>query len=51
VPAGVGIIVSAATVRGHWLAVIVSVVVSTVLSLAITAIAMQLLMSRQRDKQ
>lgn len=51
VPAGVGIIVFAATVRGHWLAVIVSVVVSTVLSLAITAIAMQLLMSRQRDKQ
>ncbi|QRX82108.1 CidA/LrgA family protein [Glaciimonas sp. PAMC28666] len=48
VPAGVGIIVSAATVRGHWLAVIVSVVVSTILTLAVTATVIRLTMPRQR---
>ena len=48
VPAGVGIVVSAATVRGHWLAVIVSVIVSTILTLAVTATAIRLTMPAQR---
>lgn len=41
VPAGVGIMVSASIVRGHWLAVIVSIVGSTVLTLAVTALVMR----------
>ena len=51
VPAGVGIVVSAATVRGHWLAVIVSVIVSTILTLAVTATAIRLSMPAQRKVQ
>lgn len=51
VPAGVGIVVSAATVRGHWVAVIVSVVVSTILTLAVTATAIRLTMPAQRKGQ
>lgn len=43
VPAGVGIMVSAAIVRGHWLAVIVSIIGSTVLTLAVTALVMRAL--------
>ncbi|KAF3999300.1 CidA/LrgA family protein [Glaciimonas immobilis] len=50
VPAGVGIVVSAATVRGHWLAVIVSVVASTILTLAVTATVMRLTMPRRHQK-
>lgn len=46
VPAGAGIVVSAATVRGHWQAVIVSVMVSTVLTLAVTAAVIRLTMPR-----
>jgi putative effector of murein hydrolase LrgA (UPF0299 family) len=38
VPAGVGIFVSASSVSGHWLALIVSVMVSTLLTLAVTAL-------------
>jgi holin-like protein len=49
VPAGVGIVVSAATVRGHWLAVIVSVIASTVLTLAATAAAMRLAAPRRPE--
>ena len=41
VPAGVGIIVSAGSVQGHWWGVIVAVVFSTVITLALTAAAMK----------
>ncbi|MDY7579238.1 CidA/LrgA family protein [Herbaspirillum sp. RTI4] len=51
VPAGVGIVVSAATVRGHWLAVIVATVVSTILSLAVTAIVVRLCMKSKKSTQ
>ena len=36
VPAGVGIVVAAASGKGHWLAIIASLVVSTLLTLAVT---------------
>lgn len=44
VPAGVGIVASAATVAGHWPAVIVAVIVSTFATLAVTALVMKLVM-------
>jgi putative effector of murein hydrolase LrgA (UPF0299 family) len=37
VPAGVGIVAAAASGSGHWLAIIASLVVSTLLTLAVTA--------------
>jgi holin-like protein len=43
VPAGVGIIASASVLRGHWLAIVVSVIASTMLTLAVTALAMRTL--------
>ncbi|MET3105361.1 holin-like protein [Oxalobacteraceae bacterium GrIS 1.18] len=46
VPAGVGIIVSAGSLQGHWLAVICSVLISTVLTLSVTASVMRYLMAR-----
>ncbi|MET3121521.1 holin-like protein [Oxalobacteraceae bacterium GrIS 2.11] len=46
VPAGVGIIVSAGSLQGHWLAVICSVLISTVLTLIVTASVMRYLMAR-----
>lgn len=46
VPAGVGIMVSASVLQGHWLAVLVSVIASTVLTLGVTALVMRAL-SRQ----
>lgn len=48
IPAGVGIMVSAQTVRGEALAVIVSLVVSTTLGIAVTALVTQALLRRQR---
>ncbi|MRV73670.1 CidA/LrgA family protein [Duganella sp. FT92W] len=41
VPAGVGIMVSASVLRGHWLAVGLSVIASTMLTLAVTALVMR----------
>jgi len=46
VPAGVGIIVSAGSLQGHWVAVISSVLISTVLTLVVTASVMRYLMAR-----
>jgi len=54
VPAGVGIIVSASSLAGHWVAVICSVLVSTVVTLMATAGMMQFVISgraRQRQRQ
>ena len=47
VPAGVGIIVSASSLQGHWIAVIASVLTSTVLTLVVTAFVMRYLMSKK----
>lgn len=41
VPAGVGIVVAAASGSGHWLAIIAALVVSTWLTLAVTALVLQ----------
>ncbi|MGZ5200437.1 MAG: CidA/LrgA family protein [Telluria sp.] len=43
VPAGVGIIVAAASGRGQWLAIGAALVGSTLLTLAVTALVMQAL--------
>ncbi len=45
IPAGVGIMVSAAGVMQHWLAVVIAIISSTLLTLAITAISMRCLMN------
>ena len=41
VPAGVGIFVAAATLQGQWLAIVGAVFASTLLTLAVTALAMR----------
>jgi holin-like protein len=41
VPAGVGIVVAAASGSGHWLAIVASVVVSTLLALAVTGLLLR----------
>jgi putative effector of murein hydrolase LrgA (UPF0299 family) len=41
VPAGVGIVVAASSVGGHWVAVVAGVVVSTLLTLAVTALVLK----------
>lgn len=53
VPAGVGIIVSVHSVEGHWPAVIGAVLVSTTLTLIVTAAVMRLVMASRdpRGKQ
>jgi len=43
VPAGAGILATASTVQGHWLAVLASLVVGTVLTLTVTALVLRLL--------
>jgi len=43
VPAGAGILATAGTVQGHWLAVLASLVVGTVLTLTVTALVLRLL--------
>lgn len=43
VPAGVGIIVAAASGSGHWLAICAAVVGSTLLTLAVTALVLRAL--------
>ena len=47
VPAGVGIIVSAGSVQGHWWGVIVAVVLSTVITLMVTAAVMRIFIPDQ----
>jgi holin-like protein len=49
VPAGVGIVVAAASVQGYWLAIIVALVVSTALTMAVSALVLQALW-RNRDR-
>lgn len=46
VPAGVGIIVAAASGSGHWLAIVAGLVVSTLATLAVTALVLQALTPR-----
>ncbi|KQQ97627.1 CidA/LrgA family protein [Massilia sp. Leaf139] len=41
VPAGVGIVAAAGSGSGHWLAIIASLVVSTMLTLAVTALVLR----------
>jgi putative effector of murein hydrolase LrgA (UPF0299 family) len=44
VPAGVGIVVAASSGSGHWLAIVAAVVVSTLATMAITALVLKALM-------
>jgi putative effector of murein hydrolase LrgA (UPF0299 family) len=46
VPAGVGIVAAAASVSRYWLAIVVAVVVSTLLTLGVTALVLQALTRR-----
>ena len=41
VPAGVGIMAAAGTIAGHWLAIILALFGSTLLTLAVTALVMR----------
>ena len=41
VPAGVGIVAAAGSGSGHWLAIVASLVVSTLLTLAVTALVLK----------
>lgn len=41
VPAGVGIVVAAGSGSGHWIAIIASLVASTVLALAVTGLVLR----------
>ncbi len=50
IPAGVGIMVTASGIAQHWFALLVAVVVSTVLSLVVTAASMQFLIARQKTR-
>jgi putative effector of murein hydrolase LrgA (UPF0299 family) len=47
VPAGVGIVVAASSGSGQWLAIVASVVVSTLATMAVTALVLNLMMRRQ----
>jgi putative effector of murein hydrolase LrgA (UPF0299 family) len=49
VPAGVGIIVAAASGSGHWLAICAAVVGSTILTLGVTALVLQALAPAHRN--
>jgi holin-like protein len=46
VPAGVGIITTAAAGSGHWLAIAAGVVVSTIATLAVTGLVLQAMLPR-----
>ncbi len=50
IPAGVGIMVSASGIAQHWLALLTAIVVSTLLTLAVTAISMQWLTKDHRSQ-
>ncbi|ALK97399.1 murein hydrolase transporter LrgA [Massilia sp. WF1] len=47
VPAGVGIVVAASSGAGQWVAIVASVVVSTLATMAVTALVLKALMPRQ----
>lgn len=47
VPAGVGIVVAASSGAGQWLAIAASVVASTLVTMAVTAVVLQGLMPRK----
>ena len=49
VPAGVGIIAAAGSGSGHWLAILASLVVSTLLSLAVTALILRKIAPEPQD--
>ena len=49
VPAGVGIIVAAASGSGHWLAICAAVAGSTILTLGVTALVLQALTPAHRN--
>ena len=51
IPAGVGIMVSAQALRGEVLAVIASLVVSTTLGIAVTALVTRAMLRRQRGRE
>jgi holin-like protein len=50
IPAGVGIMVSASGIAQHWLALLTAIVVSTLLTLAVTAFSMQWLTKDHRSQ-
>jgi holin-like protein len=49
VPAGVGIFVAATSVQGRWPAIVAAVIVSTLLTLAVTALVMRAAMPAQDE--
>jgi putative effector of murein hydrolase LrgA (UPF0299 family) len=49
VPAGVGIVVAAASGSGHWVAIVAAVVVSTLATMAVTALVLKALMKEGGD--
>ena len=51
VPAGVGIMAAASSIGAHWLALVVSVVGSTLLTLAVTALVMRAAMPGPGDRE
>lgn len=51
VPAGVGIMVSASALKGSLVAIVLAIIVSTTLSIAVTALVMRALMRRHGAEQ
>jgi putative effector of murein hydrolase LrgA (UPF0299 family) len=51
VPAGVGIVVAASSAGGQWLAIVASVLVSTVATLAVTALVLKALTPRPEPER
>jgi putative effector of murein hydrolase LrgA (UPF0299 family) len=51
VPAGVGIVVAASSAGGQWLAIVASVVVSTIATLAVTALVLKVLTPRPNQER
>lgn len=49
VPAGAGVMIHFDRVAGEWLPIVLSLVVSTVLTIAATALTLNSLLKRQRD--
>jgi putative effector of murein hydrolase LrgA (UPF0299 family) len=49
VPAGAGIVVAGASGSGHWLAIVVTLLASTLLTLAITAQVLRLFPRQEND--
>lgn len=51
VPAGVGIMSAASSIGAHWLALVLSVIGSTLIAMAVTALVMRAAMARTADKE